>query len=287
MKEISEENQWRIFELLEGNLSQEEQLQLLAEIDKQSELKDFYHSLKQTYLPAEKVEFTHKHTLLKSSIGVINFRSYLKYAAAAAVIGVTGYIQFFKIAPPIKVNQTTVLSPLNAPPKSNIPHKKNESQIQKSVAIHLPTNPKSANTNNIKPLKTFNTKEFNPSTKLIDENQFLNQLLENRYLSNNEKKDMMLKWLLLNSNFQQEQPIQGNIEVPVEVKVVNQDILSPAELEDQELNEIWVKEAKQMLKKGQIPKVKLVSTKKEKKWLPKFELEIQTETTSLVKNLIE
>lgn len=293
MKEISEENQWRIFELLEGNLSPEDQLKLHNEIDKQPELKDFYQSLKHTYLTPEKIEFTNKNRLLKSKNGVIiNFRSYLKYAAAAAVIGVTVYIQFFKIEPSTTIKSAVVHTQPIQQRNTNITQNINDQKTPIKFAKYLPkyNNHTLVNNNNIKPLKTFNTKEFKPSVKLIDENQFLNQLLENGYLSTTEKKDMMLKWLLLNSNNQPEfghSNENGKNIVPVEVKVVTQDILSPEEMENLELNEIWVKEAKQMLKKGKIPKMKLVSTKKEHQWMPKFELEIQTESASLVKNILE
>ncbi len=292
MKEISEENQWRIFELLEGNLSQQEQQKLLNEIDQKTELKKFYLLLKQTYLTPEKVEYPNKKQLLKTNIGVVNFSRYIKYAAAAAVIGVAAYIQFFKIEHTAITKQSMVIGPPIQPKKANVHQNKIEyksnskfvnNPIEKTIEKHY-------NTNNIKPLKSFTAKGFNPSIKLIEEHQFLNQLLENDYLSSNEKKDMMLKWLILNSKNQPEfgnevEPV--NKKIPVEVKVVSQDILSPEELENQELNEIWVSEAKQMLKKGKIPKMKLVSTKKENQWMPKFELEIQTASASLVKNILE
>lgn len=293
MKEISEENQWRIFELLEGNLSPQEQKMLLDEIEQKSELKDFYLALKLTYLTPEIVEYPNKNKLLKTSIGVVIFQHYLKYAAAAAVIGITAYFQFFKIENTVNTTkQVTVSSSSNQPKTFDVPQIKNElrsNQIIVSTAQRQSYN-SNHKTNNIIPLKTFKAKEFNPSIKLIEENQFLNQLLENGYLSNNEKKDMMLKWLILNSNNQNAVVNIAENEhkiIPVEVKVVNQDILSPEELENQELNEVWVREAKQMLKKGKIPKMKLVSTRKENQWMPKFELEIQTASASLVKNILE
>ena len=54
MKEISEELQWEIFELLEGNLSNEQSSIILNKIKSDKDLEEFYLSLKLTYL--EKIE---------------------------------------------------------------------------------------------------------------------------------------------------------------------------------------------------------------------------------------
>ena len=163
-----------------------------------------------------------------------------------------------------------------------------KSVLNKTHRLVSAYTPKSI-TEQIKPLVSFRGKAFKPSTKLIDENQFLNQLVDNQYLSNSEKKQMMLKWLLINSN-NQEVEVSKNIEVSeivTEVKLVEQPLLSAEELETAELNEIWVKEAKEMLKKGQFPRIKFVTSKKEKKWLPSVGIEIQTETASMVNQIFK
>ena len=67
MKEISEEYQWKIFELLEGNLSESEQKILESEINNNASLKLFYQTLKLTYLEPQEIQFPNKQRLLKKS----------------------------------------------------------------------------------------------------------------------------------------------------------------------------------------------------------------------------
>lgn len=287
MKEISEEYQWKIFELLEGNLSDNEKDSLLTEIEEDADLQHFYDTLKLTYLEPQKIEFPNKSLLLKKSTFAVYRNQYFKYAAAAAVVITVGvyFLISQKITSPnalfkkeiskIETIKSKDKVPFETPKGVGLSH--NINQIEKTTVIQAP----------IKSLKPFNTKNFNPSTKLIDENQFLNQLVANEYLNNSEKKQMMLKWLLLNTKNHIINTSENSLETSIhtEVKLVEQPLLSAEELESAELNEIWVQEAKQMLKKGMLPKIKLVTTKNSKKWLPTVGIEIQTETASMVNNI--
>lgn len=286
MKEISEEYQWKIFELLEGNLSESEQEILESEINNNESLKHFYQTLKLTYLEPQEIQFPNKQRLLKKSNFTIFKNLYFQYSAAAILLIIGGYLivsqKTNQSAMNIKQAVATIQSTQSIKPEIETA-KPEFNKTQRLESAYTPT----SITEKIKPLVSFRSKEFKPSTKLIDENQFLNQLVDNQYLSNSEKKQMMLKWLLLNSNNQQAE-LSHNIEVSeiaTEVKLVEQPLLSAEELETSELNEIWVKEAKEMLKKGQLPKIKLVKIKKEKKWLPTVGIEIQTETASMVNQI--
>jgi uncharacterized protein with FMN-binding domain len=294
MKEISEENQWKIFELLEGNLTESEAQDLKKAIEQDADLNRYYLSLKQTYLEPSPIVFPRKNKLLKSAFFKVIYPTYFKYAAAAILIGAVSYLQLFRKSDSITVNRVPQISS-TVIPNSNAKNQTYQTHKSESLSLSIPYSKLSLNKRvkrnrrtNIKGLKTFEERKFNPSTKLIEENQFLNQLIDNQYLSNNEKKDIMLKWLLMNSSNPQTQNEQkATASIPVQVNVIQQEILSPVELESIELNEIWVKEAKQMLKQGKIPKLKLVKSKQERKWLPKFDLEIQTETASMIQNIIE
>lgn len=286
MKEISEEYQWKIFELLEGNLSESERNSLEREINNNESLNHFYQTLKLTYLEPQEIQFPNKQRLLKKSTFTIFKNVYFQYSAAAILLMIGGYFivsqKINKSTLKIKQEVSTIQSEQTLKPEI----KSAKSELTKTHRLVSTPAPKPI-TEPIKRLVSFRGKAFKPSTKLIDENQFLNQLVDNQYLSNSEKKQMMLKWLLINSNNQQLE-LSHNIEVSeiiTEVKLVEQPLLSAEELETAELNEIWVKEAKEMLKKGQFPKIKFVTTKKEKKWLPSFGIEIQTETASMVNQI--
>jgi hypothetical protein len=288
MKEISEEYQWKIFELLEGNLSDSERNELEREINNNESLNHYYQTLKLTYLEPQEIQFPNKRRLLKKSTFTIFKNVYFQYSAAAILLMIGGYFIFSQktnqSALHIKKAVATIQSTHRIKPEIETA----KSVLNKTHRLVSAYTPKSI-TEQIKPLVSFRGKAFKPSTKLIDENQFLNQLVDNQYLSNSEKKQMMLKWLLINSN-NQEVEVSKNIEVSeivTEVKLVEQPLLSAEELETAELNEIWVKEAKEMLKKGQFPRIKFVTSKKEKKWLPSVGIEIQTETSSMVNQIFK
>jgi hypothetical protein len=288
MKEISEEYQWKIFELLEGNLSDSERNELEREINNNESLNHYYQTLKLTYLEPQEIQFPNKRRLLKKSTFTIFKIVYFQYSAAAILLMIGGYFIFSQktnqSALHIKKAVATIQSTHRIKPEIETA----KSVLNKTHRLVSAYTPKSM-TEQIKPLVSFRGKAFKPSTKLIDENQFLNQLVDNQYLSNSEKKQMMLKWLLINSN-NQEVEVSKNIEVSeivTEVKLVEQPLLSAEELETAELNEIWVKEAKEMLKKGQFPRIKFVTSKKEKKWLPSVGIEIQTETASMVNQIFK
>lgn len=287
MKEISEEYQWKIFELLEGNLSNTEKDSLLAEIKNDTSLQHFYETLKLTYLEPQIIEFSNKQQLLKKSTFAIFKNVYFQYSAAAILLVIGGYFivsqKIIQSTLKIKQEVSTIQSAQSLKPKI----KSAKSQFYKTHSLVSNLAP-TAIVKQIKPFVSFKGKAFKPSTKLIDENQFLNQLVDNQYLNNSEKKKMMLKWLLINSN-NQTIALSENIEVSniaTEVKLVEQPLLSEDELEIAELNEIWVEEVKELLKKGQLPKIKFVTTKKDKKWLPTIGIEIQTETASMVNQII-
>ncbi len=292
MKEISEDEQWEIFELLEGNLNLSQQNELLQKIAKNPTLKAFHHSLKETYLDDIQIEYPHKNKLLKTKVVGLKYQSFFRYAAAVvATIGI-GYWYMNTQNQNLEIHNKQISFVSKFPEKEKL----NSDAIEMEVK-NGNTKPKNQQkttrrmiSKNIQTLKKFESKAFNPSTKLIEETEFFNQLVANQYLSSSEKKTKMLKWLILNTpnpEIQTDNFAAPNKSVKVEYQVVQQDILSSEEIEAQELNSIWVSEAKQMLKKGQIPKIKLISSKSEKKWLPKFDLEIQTNTASMVRNIIE
>ncbi len=290
MKEISEEEQWEIFELLEGNLISTDENKLLQKTKRNPALNAYYLSLKNTYLEDEKHEYPHKNKLIKRKVIGITYLSFIQYAASIVAIIGLGYwaisiqkeeeIVFKKQrASSTSTEQKKSTYPLVQLSSNEIKYKKSDSKAPQKKLL-----------NTIHSLNKFESKSFNPSTKLLEETEFFNQLVANQYLTSAEKKTKMLKWLILNTPNPQIQVANAtelNQTVKVEYQVVQQDILSTPEIESQELNSIWVSEAKEMLKKGQIPKIKFTSSKSEKKWLPKFDLEIQTNTASMVKNIIE
>ena len=83
--EITEAQEWQLFELMEGNLSAEEAALLLQEIESQPALAYHYNLLKQTYTSAQEIHFPDAQSLKKQPR---NKQVYLwtSTAVAAAII---------------------------------------------------------------------------------------------------------------------------------------------------------------------------------------------------------
>lgn len=89
MKEINEDMQMRIFDLLEGNLNEREKNALLRKIESSPVLKREYELMSKTYLIADDEDraiiYTDKATLYHRTGIFISFSRRVRYSAAASV----------------------------------------------------------------------------------------------------------------------------------------------------------------------------------------------------------
>jgi hypothetical protein len=290
MKEISEELQWEIFELLEGNLSKEQGLIILNKIKSDKDLENYYSSLKQTYLQKDNsIVYFDKQSLIKKSAWNI-YISPLKYAVAAVVVLCVSYLIYNKQPTPVAIQSNVAKNETKGiiEPQESI-------KMEQPVLIQLPSyrapvliiNQNSSQNIPLEKLSLnkFNKhkKQFNPSIKLIEESEFYNNLTANNYLTEEEKKQIMLKWLLIHSaNYC---ACQDDC---IDVQPTKNIALNDIEIKnDQQLSKQWISEVKQMIKSGTLPKIKLVTSRKKAKWLPTLGIQVNTENASMVANIIE
>ncbi len=85
----------RIFDLLEGNLSEAEKNEVLKEIEKHAALKHEYNLMRQTYLQAEPMLQIDKTSLYRKQGGALTFIFSRKFAAAAAVAIIFGSLSVY------------------------------------------------------------------------------------------------------------------------------------------------------------------------------------------------
>jgi hypothetical protein len=289
MKEISEELQWEIFELLEGNLSNEQSSIILNKIKSDKDLEEFYLSLKLTYLEKDNsIVYQDKQSLIKRSTWNIYF-SQAKYAAAAVVVLCVSYLFYNNKTAAVKTKSMVAINDSKRIVKPIESNKMEEVTSMKSTTIVRVVNENQNSTQNIPleklSLNKFNKhkKQFNPSSKLIEESEFYNNLTANTYLSDEEKKQIMLKWLLIHSaNYC---ACQDDC---IDVQPTKNIAFNDVELKNkQQLSKQWINEVKQMIKSGTIPKIKLVSSRKKEKWLPTLGIQVNTENASMIANIIE
>jgi len=289
MKEISEELQWEIFELLEGNLTKEQSVVILDKIKSDKDLEKYYSSLKQTYLEKDSaIVYLNKQTLIKKSAWNI-YISPLKYVAAAVVVLCVSYLAYNSQPTPVALQSSVTKYDPKPLIDSNEATKIEVVTPKKLTTLVSLVNNKQNSPSNIPleklSLNKFNKrkKQFNPSTKLIEESEFYNNLTANTYLSEEEKKQIMLKWLLIHSaNYCACQDDCIDVQPAKNIAMNDIEIKN-----DQQLSKQWISEVKQMIKSGTIPKIKLVSSRKKEKWLPTLGIQVNTENASMVANLIK
>jgi len=297
MKEISEEQQWLIFELLEGNLSKEESESTLKSVQNNSELFQFYNELKLTYLvPDNSITFNKKQSL-KKSIFTIQIQSTLKYAAAIAVFGIISWLFYFsklnKINPQItsthrieKQNQNNSKNTLDPEPKLSV--------ITQYKNTRIPTKESQFTPKFSKPNVALNIPKKQLDSQIITnvfsfENSFLTQILENQYLSDEEKLSKILKWKRLNAdgNLNKTEASENSNLENNKVEMVFTDFEQLEKDHQKQLRKLWFTEARNGLKYGKIPQVKLVSSKKENNWIPQVNLQLKANTTYINASLIQ
>jgi hypothetical protein len=86
-----EDMEWKLFELLEGELSVSEEAEILAQMEEDESLEEEWALLQSTRLTAPEVSYTNKKSLLKKETTVLAFTGmkWLKYAAILAVVAGT------------------------------------------------------------------------------------------------------------------------------------------------------------------------------------------------------
>jgi hypothetical protein len=299
MKEITEEQQWLIFELLEGNLSKQESESTLKSIQNNPELLQFYKELKMTYLvPDNSILFNKKQTL-KKTIFTVQIQTTLKYAAAIAVFGIISWLFYFS-----KLNKIN-------PQISSIPKKDNQNEINtekttepspktnlhafaknKNNRIYPKDNQTISNYSTAKLVATAPIKQLDSpifTNAFSFENSFLTQILENQYLSDEEKLSKILKWKRLNANahLNKAENIENSNLENNKVEMVFTDFEQLEKDHQKQLRKLWFTEARNGLKYGKIPQVKLVSSKKENNWIPQVNLQLKANTTYINASLIQ
>jgi cytoskeletal protein RodZ len=160
MKEISEDMQMMIFDLLEGNLNKHEEINLLKQIEEQPNLKAEYQLMKLTYLTleSESINSDFKQSLLKKT-PILWFKPVIIGRAAAILLlfGVGSYGVFRKFNQPVSpgemvknevnTNENAILESLN---EVNLPKDKDFQRLAQVQDLSPKSNFKTRTINEVK-----------------------------------------------------------------------------------------------------------------------------------------
>lgn len=293
MKEISEEQQWMIFELLEGNLSETESEEAYNTIKNNPAMFQFYKELKLTYLvPDNSIVYNKKQELTKSTFSIY-IRTTLKYAAVFSAFGILSWLFYFskhnKINPQVSKSPNSIpkMEDQKKPEFQNdlklVPNTENTA-LKYTKTVNIPREISAIKKELISNVTNIKADSTTKNIAFSFENSFLTQILENQYLSDEEKLSKILKWKRLNAP---ENTKPNEVEESNKVELVFTDFEQLEKDHQKQLRKLWLTEARNGLKYGKIPQVKLVSTKKENEWIPQVKLQLKANTTYINASLIQ
>ncbi len=287
----SENIDWMIFELLEGNLNPQETKDLLIIIQGNPEWKSLLEAYEQTYLKEEYIEFPHKDAIYKSSKLKI---SWLQKSVAAAIILIlisTGWY--------LKIDSNNSLTPevvslKNIKPTSPEPL---PSKVGQEVIKEIPTPNKSIVIQNSNPPKLHSKpkkttamdtierldrekKEYQDSIQMLvlAERDFWQQMLLNKYLSDQEKIEKLIKWRNINRGSSNTTPTEevnalSQSEDPdIQMIFTNNNDLSN---KSDQTTERWIKNQIDQMKNFRVPAVKVSTRKRENSAIPGITIKLK------------
>lgn len=287
----SENIEWMIFELLEGNLSPQESKDLLKVIQGNSEWKSLLEAYENTYLREEHIEFPHKSRIYRSSKLKISWLQ--KSVAAASVLLVISVGLFLKIDSNNTIKSEIVSSTDEAPTSQEpttplvvkkilkeIPSTTKSIIVQANKAQKVAFKPLPRSAVDTNQLMKRNKKADQDSIQMLvlAERNFWQQMLSNKYLSDQEKIEKLIKWRNINRG---NSDTTSTEEVTALSQIENSDIQmiftnnSNLYRNSDQTTERWLKNQIDQMKNFRVPAVKVSTRKRENSSIPGITIKLK------------
>lgn len=138
---------WELFNLLEGNLSAEEEAQLMAQIEADTATSEYWEGLQKTILPNEPIVYKNKSSLYKKEVAptiLLNWwQKPIGIAASIAIIlmlAIPVYHFAVKTDPTWVVSNVHQTTPINTPSKTDIADASNPNSAKSTITENIPNN---------------------------------------------------------------------------------------------------------------------------------------------------
>lgn len=262
---ITEDLEWQLFELLEGNLPPDIAAQLQERIRHDANLNAHYQALAQTYSLPTATEFPEKESLKKRSVrNTISFYTSLSAAAAVAILWFFNANRAIQPVQPQQLSSTQSDAPAHLPPSAISPTSPSSNTVRyhdekKSVyAIDKIINPK-------------NTQERvspNPNTSvtihpLITATESIRKV---QNINDSAKAQP--------TNTQRSQSIWANNQQP-SPKIAQQKT-------KKELLKSFYQDARRMIENGHVPHINVKTVNKDEDWMPEFQVGLKLENNVIL-----
>lgn len=284
----SENIEWMIFELLEGNLNQQEVSGLKKIIEKNPDWQSLLGSYEQTYLEKEIIEFPKKNSLYKTSSIKISWIQ--KSIAAASILLIISLGWYFKLGvthknntkiPPHQEIQSIVkkieTTPIIKQPKKEKVNNKIVSLVKNPQKKITASKPLMAKSPVIIEDHTF-IKQDSIQILVLAERDFWQQMLSNKYLSDEEKLEKLIKWRNINRGNsdpiikQEGNSIKVNQDPEFKMIFTNRNNLP---LQTESTKEEWLKNQIEQVRNFRIPQVQLSTRKRQNSAIPGITIKLK------------
>lgn len=272
MKKITEEQQMRIFDLLEGNLSEKEKATLVNEIAANEAMQHEYGLLAKTYLNKadDAITFPNKAVLYKNTGLLVAWNPMKRYAAAAAAILLFGFggWYFSKQNPTLGTN-------LAKSTENAAPVEANESNTEAKEGIKAQQGLESLQSVKFGSVETGSS---NGDAQLRDTSRKTQAVQRPENFQNETEPAPTI----------QVANITSNIVLPNDTVIVYQTDNGPvSHTKKRSLSYKLFNNSKAMLANLQLPQVQFKTEPKANRAIPKVKMQIRTYNTDVIATLID
>jgi hypothetical protein len=279
MKKIDEALQMKVFDLLEGNLNDQEKAEVLNMIAASAELQKEYDLMSKTYLQDEPIVFADKSKLYRRPGMVLAWSPMMRYAATLTVVAVCGAVTWY-FARQNTGTETTVT-------KTEQRGQENPEKLVDSLAAPaaIPQNQPVFQNPKLgveEPVVADRTADYRGIEPIYE----VKQVIREPHYSTAETRQ------------------EAEISEPEIAKVATTDATGISEIEDTAATEVaqqmpvktskkrslsykLINNGRQMLANLQLPEVKFKAEKNANKTMPTIKMEIRTLKTDVIATLID
>jgi|688.fasta_scaffold35905_7 hypothetical protein len=276
---ITEEQEWQLFELLEGNLTPQDAQQLQQEIERNPALKAHYLEFQATYLQPSSVEFPNAQALKKSNKNKqVYFYFSLSAAAAIALLWVSNFLM-----PTTKSQGPTLEQTANI--AKNSPQENLE--FTPTVGYSIPVIKNTSRGKHSNQSASSSTSQAFNAAHSADQNT-TQQRIESTTINNTQIHPLIVATEQNRStpNVNDTAVRRNKIRTTPESQLANNATITTPKLPSQKnkraLIQSFYRDARAMVENGHVPHIKVKAVNKDKDWMPEFQVGLTLENNVIL-----
>jgi hypothetical protein len=274
--EITEAQEWQLFELLEGNLTPQDAQQLQQEIERNPALKAHYLKFQATYLQPSPVEYPNANSLKKSNKNKqVYFYFSLSAAAAIALLWVSYFLMPATKSQGPASEQTANIAKNS--PQENLeftPTLGYSIPVVKSTSRDKHSN-QSASSSTSQAFNAAHSADQNNTHQRIDSTTINNTQIHPLIVATEQNRST--------PNVNDTAVRRNKIRTTPESQLANNAAPKlPSQKNKRALIQSFYRDARAMVENGHVPHIKVKAMNKDKDWMPEFQVGLTLENNVIL-----